>query len=670
VLVAVALVLIVSASLRIYRLTTPSELIFDEVYYAKDAKAILDGHVGPTNPAFTWMPGKEISWPHPEMGKFAIAVGLVVAHNTPFGWRLMPAIAGFLLIALVYPIARRLGLSPEWSLVALVLAAADPLGIAQSRIATLDVFVAFWTVLCIYLTLRYAQTGRRRRWLVLAGLAAGMALGTKWSGGLASVAALALLIALRERPPRVADDRWALDVFVDGVRASIWPVVLLLLLPPVIYFLSYTQYFASGHLTGPWWDLRPWSMEQSSYSQWWALQKQMWGFNLHLSTPHTYASKAGTWIFDARPVWYYFKDFNGKYHSIVAMGNPLLWWASVGALLALTGAALRRVMSTAAHVLWWTAVAVVFYSYYTHGLHFHLGSWDTGREITLSRRFFFWLSVTWAYAALSVIVPLQLKRWRPDLHIDAARITAAVAATALALASWLLLCGALHHAKLGVSAVAAFRILALTALVLWPILKRPMVWALPATLVALLYLPWFKTGRTSFLYYMAPVAPFMAIIVAQALERWSETSVSASAVEDYDVEDGWFADDEAGAGELLLAGRRRLMIKTIAFAAVAIAAALLWYIVAHAVNRVFWAIPHSDLNPGAAYIAAIWGIAVATVGVCLIVFMKRLQPLREYFAWGFVGLVTGITVAFMPVIVDIAVKPAMWYHLMWFPNWI
>jgi dolichyl-phosphate-mannose-protein mannosyltransferase len=658
ILLAVALVLIVSAGLRIYHLSKPAEYIFDEVYYAKDAKTILNGHVGPMG-YYKWMPGKEISWPHPEMGKFAIAAGIVVAHNTPLGWRLVPAIAGFLIIALVYPIARRLGLSPEWSLAALVLAAADPLGIAQSRIATLDVFVAFWTVLCIYLTLRYAQTGRRRRWLVLTGLAAGMALGTKWSGALTSVTALALLVALRERPPRADEDRWALDAIADGVRASIWPIVLLVLVPLLIYFASYTQYLASGHLTGPWWNV-------TSYGQWWELQKQMWTFNLHLNAAHTYASKAGTWLFDVRPVWYYFKEIGGKYYGIVAIGNPLLWWASLVALLTLTGAALRRVMCTAAHVLWWTAVAVLFYSYYTHGIHIHVGSWNTGRDLELSRRFFFWVSVYWTYAALSVIVPLELRRRRPDLHIGSAEIAITTAMTAVALAFWLLLCGALHRYMLGVSAIAVLRIVALAALALWPVLKRPIVFALPTALVALLYLPWFRASRTSFLYYMAPVAPFLAIIVAQSFERWS----GARSAADDDVAEGQLTDDVAGASELLLADRRRLTIKISAFSFVTIATTLLWYIVAHAVNRVFWALPHDHLNPGAAYIAAGWVIAVLAVGLGLGLFLKRLRPLRAYFAWGYMGLVAGFAIAIMPLIIDIGTDPATWYHLMWFPSWI
>ena len=102
---------------------------------------------------------------------------------------------------LVYPLARRLGLDPRMGLVALLFAAADLLGIAQSRIATLDVFVAVWTVLCVYLALRYVQDGWRTRWLMLAGLAGGSRAGHQVVGR-ARLWSPALLVVLASSSSR------------------------------------------------------------------------------------------------------------------------------------------------------------------------------------------------------------------------------------------------------------------------------------------------------------------------------------------------------------------------------------------------------------------------------------------------------------------------------------
>ena len=146
-----ALILLVSTVLRLWQLSTPAEYMFDEVYYAKDAKAIVDGRVGPKAP-LRWAAGDEVSWPHPEMGKFAIADGILLFGDHAL--RLASA-RGRRRASPCSPAstrsARRLGLSPPWALLALLFAAADPLGIAQSRIATLDIFIAVWTVVCILL---------------------------------------------------------------------------------------------------------------------------------------------------------------------------------------------------------------------------------------------------------------------------------------------------------------------------------------------------------------------------------------------------------------------------------------------------------------------------------------------------------------------------------------
>jgi dolichyl-phosphate-mannose-protein mannosyltransferase len=365
----IALILLISAALRLWQIAIPAEFMFDEVYYAKDAKAIVDGRVGP-EPPLRWEAGDEVSWPHPEMGKFAIAAGIVLFGDRAFGWRLPAVIAGLAMLACVYPLARRLGLAPPWALIALVFAAADTLGIAQSRIATLDVFVGVWTVLCILLALRYAQDGRQKRWLVLCAAAGGMAVATKWSGGLALVAAAVLIFLawLRDREP-VPDDDAAEPAYLLGDVPTARPTVaqalpgallvgaLFILMPVALYVLSYVQYFATGHTLADWWEL----------------QRQALFFNLHLKATHTYASAAPTWIVDYRPVWYY---FNGAkmYRGVIAMGNPFLWWvATLGLVAAPILAVLRRttlllpsaIIVVVLYVPWFAATRTSFLYYMT-----------------------------------------------------------------------------------------------------------------------------------------------------------------------------------------------------------------------------------------------------------------------------------------------------------------
>jgi dolichyl-phosphate-mannose-protein mannosyltransferase len=503
---AIALILLVSAALRLWQVSTPAEYMFDEVYYAKDAKAIVDGRVG-THGDLRWEAGDEVSWPHPEMGKFAIAAGIIVFGDRAFGWRLPAVIAGLVTLACVYPLGRRLGLPPPWALLALVLAAADTLGIAQSRIATLDVFLGAWTVLCILLALRYAQDGRRLRWLVLCGAAGGMALATKWSGALALAAAAAIIFALwlrdaRDTKAATAEDTgedaamfddgpYAQDRLTAALRATLPVIGALIFLPAVIYFASYVQYFGAGH----------------TWADWVELQRQMLTFNLHLKATHSYASRAPTWIVDYRPVWYYFTDTTED-RGVIAMGNPFLWWTATVTLLA-------------------------------------------APVLALARR-------------TAVLLPA-------------------------------------------------------------------------AALIAILYLPWFAATRTSFLYYMTPVAPFLAILVATALLYIAGTS------------------DIGRRGWLVLGGA-------------AIATALLWLPVGRLATWLFWTLPHRVSTPFAWFGVGV-GAFLALLFVILLV-SPRLRAARPLIVMAFAGVIAGIVVAFLPIVLAMPISPEYFAHVMWFPNWI
>lgn len=532
---AVALVLLACAALRLWQLGTPAEMMFDEIYYAKDAKAIVDGRVG-THGQYRWAAGDEVSWPHPEMGKLAIAAGIRLFGDRSFGWRLPAVVAGLTLLACVYPLARRLGLSPPWALLALVLAAADPLGLAQSRIATLDIFIAMWTVLCILVTLRYVQEGWQTRWLMLAGAAGGMAAATKWSGVLAIGAALLIIVAawLLQRSGTTTEDRRdgadesgglsgrakAADDESRGVEphsgATVGPpalppgaealpapapdasvtrrvvlvVVAMLAIPVGIYLLSYAQYFAHGHTLA---DFRE-------------LHRQMVLFNVRLEAEHTYASIAPTWIIDYRPVWYYFKGTT-TYYGVIAIGNPLLWWLSLPALVA----------------------AVV---------------------LAVLRR---------SYALLPA-----------------------------------------------------------------------------AVLLVVLYVPWFLASRTSFLYYMTPVAPFIAILVATGLCLFAGGVVPARGC--------------------------------VVAAAAALATALLWQPLGRAAAWLFWSLPRrAGETLGWVGVTV---LALLALGLVILAISPRLTPRRPLVAMLVAGVVIGIVAAFVPIVLGLPISPEYFRRIMWFPNWI
>ncbi len=429
-------ILLVSAGLRLYQLGTPGEgtpgYMFDEVYYAKDAKAIIDGRVGPRKGVLRWWPGDENSWGHPEAGKLAIALGIIVLGDRPLGWRLPSVVAGLVILACVYPIASRLGLPRRWALVALLFAACDLLGIAQSRIAMLDIFVAAWTTLC---SARRAALRAGRGAAALAASRPGSPADSRSrrSGpgrSLCSPRRRSWSWSARCRRSGRADAATSPD---RRPRRSWWTVsalgvLCLVALPAAIYVVSYAQYFASGHSLA---DFRE-------------LHSQMWHWNLNLHAHHSYASQPPTWLIDYRPVWYLFVDQGETYRGLVAMGNPFLWWASAAALVAAPLLAMRR--GRAAALAPAVLVAILFVPWFA---------------TTRTSFLYFMLPLAPLIAVLFVAA-------RPRRTASSG---AATSAAALA----------------------------------------------PAVLVAILYLPWFATTRTSFLCYMTPVAPLMAVLLAAVL---------------------------------------------------------------------------------------------------------------------------------------------------------
>lgn len=344
VIALVVATVIVSAVVRVVDLGAFRGYVFDEYYYAHDAKVILDGRNGPLGDQ-PWKPGEQRSLAHPELAELAIAAGIATFGDGPWGWRLPAAIAGTLLIALVYPLARRLYLPPLWALAATVLAASDTMLIVESRLGVLDMFVALWSALAVYLALRYVQTGWRARWLGLCGVAVGCAVASKWSGALAIVAVVAVLALFARQRGRPSGARLA------GLLAA-----LLVAVPLGVYVASYTAYFAAGHTVG----------------QWLHLQGHMVTFNWEVRGAASFASRPATWIFDAGPIWYeWLADQRGTV-GLLSIGDPLLWWAAVPSFVALAVlAATRRdrrlalaPLLVAALYLPWLATSRQAYIYY------------------------------------------------------------------------------------------------------------------------------------------------------------------------------------------------------------------------------------------------------------------------------------------------------------------
>ena len=297
-----AFVLLLGGLVRFINLSSPAELVFDEVYYVNGAQDYLKNGVETdgAKPEFIV---------HPPVGKWAIAAGIKIFGDNSFGWRFSAALVGTLSILLIFLVARRLFHSYFLALLAAALTAIDGLHIVMSRTALLDIFLMFFILLGFLLVL-YERN-------ILAALAFGLALGTKWSALYFIAAILIYLIVTRKRVPYSY-----------------------LIIIPITYIASWFGWFLSD---------KGWSRNFSSNPiiSWLHYHREMLNFHTGLTTEHSYQANPWNWLILGRPTSFFYSTPKSCGQSncsqeILAMGTPLIWWSGVFALAITLGYFLYR----------------------------------------------------------------------------------------------------------------------------------------------------------------------------------------------------------------------------------------------------------------------------------------------------------------------------------------
>lgn len=268
---AAIVIALMAFGMRVWRLGTPDRFAFDETYYAKDAWGLLNR--GFVQNYQDQVDGKEINdailsgrtqgiWDdgasmevHPEVGKWMIALGEKAFGMDPFGWRISAAVVGSLMVLVLCRLARRLTGSTLLGCMAGLLMAFDGLHFVLSRLALLDIFLAFWLLCAIACVVNDRDWYRRRMarlvdstpgsereasaywgpvrrllfrpWLLTAGVCFGLGIGTKWTA-LYPMAAFGLLVWLWSAGARRSFGvRWSTlkSALVDGIPAFLQIVV-------------------------------------------------------------------------------------------------------------------------------------------------------------------------------------------------------------------------------------------------------------------------------------------------------------------------------------------------------------------------------------------------------------------------------------------------------------
>jgi 4-amino-4-deoxy-L-arabinose transferase-like glycosyltransferase len=167
------LVTALAGVLRLWQLGRPNALLFDETYYAKDAYSMLvHGYVrdtvdkaderilrGDLDRLFT---DSASFYVHPDLGKWLIAAGEQVFGMDSFGWRVAAAVVGTLMVLVLARLVRRLTGSTLLGCAAGLLLCFDGLHFVMSRLALLDIFLAFFLLCAVACLAADRDWGRLR----------------------------------------------------------------------------------------------------------------------------------------------------------------------------------------------------------------------------------------------------------------------------------------------------------------------------------------------------------------------------------------------------------------------------------------------------------------------------------------------------------------------------
>jgi dolichyl-phosphate-mannose-protein mannosyltransferase len=394
-------VALVALFLRLWGLGEPRKFAFDETYYAKDAWSLLhhgyaQNYVDDANKRILdgtttglWRDGPEMAV-HPDVGKWLIALGERAFGLDPFGWRVSAAVVGALMVLVMCRLARRLTGSTLLGCVAGLLLCLDGIHFVLSRLALLDIFVAFFLLCGVHCLVADRDWHRARLarlipepvaddrgwgpvrkvlfrpWMVLAGICWGLACGSKWEA-LYALAAFGILSWLWSAGARRSFGvRWPVlrSAVVDGIPSFVQLVIVAL----VVYVASWAGWLVNAHeyeehlsatqythyADGADWPTRTepdadglGEVTQSLRSLW-HYHRDVYMFHTHFlnDSKHDYASKPSGWLLLNRPVGVAADTGiepgtrgcdapagSTCLRQVLLLGTPTIWWAGCLAML-------------------------------------------------------------------------------------------------------------------------------------------------------------------------------------------------------------------------------------------------------------------------------------------------------------------------------------------------
>lgn len=289
------LILLFTFFSRVARIGYPNTYVFDEVYHAFTAKEYLKGSIKAWGWWNTPPPGVAYEWTHPPLAKEVMTASMFILNSTDaWAYRIPGVLFGTLSVYLLYLLGKTLFKSNSAGLISALIFSLDGLNFVQSRTGMNDIYFVTFSLLCLVLYFRNK--------FFFSSVALGLALASKWTTFYLFGIIFVLLL-------------W---------NRKIKKIPLFLVIPVIVYLLSYVPFFTTGHNFNQFLNLDDFFCTNNCT---WGLQHQMWYYHTHLKAHHDYSSPWWSWPLNLYPVWYFVQYYTGPYLSnIFASGNPVVFW--------------------------------------------------------------------------------------------------------------------------------------------------------------------------------------------------------------------------------------------------------------------------------------------------------------------------------------------------------
>ncbi len=286
------------------------------------------------------IPSSQYTDPHPPLAKIIIGLGVLAFGQNPTGWRVSEAVAGTLMIPLLFLLGRRMFGPGLASIVAPFLLTLDFMHFVLAKLAILDGIFGLLTLLMQLAFYEYYRYARRYSYrhstsrMIFAGITFGIAFAAKWPAAfsLLGFGAVFLYMTLK----RVQRSRSEQKAWLKTALRTLIIALLCLILASFIYLLAWLPYIVGG-----------WSVNLVLF--WQTIMYQY-----HTALHHTFAYDSRFWSWPLMltpiPLIYYYPKFF-QVAEILMIGNPAIWWATYPILAVSLLQVIRKHDATLAYLL-------------------------------------------------------------------------------------------------------------------------------------------------------------------------------------------------------------------------------------------------------------------------------------------------------------------------------